>query len=52
MLDDERIERYSRQLILAEIGPHGQERLLAARVAVVGGDAAAARLIAYLAAAG
>ena len=35
-LDDEQIERYSRQLILAEVGPRGQERLGAARVAVVG----------------
>ncbi|MCC6763431.1 MAG: hypothetical protein IT293_02100 [Deltaproteobacteria bacterium] len=51
-LDDEQIERYSRQLILREVGPRGQERLLAARVAVVGADAAAARVVAYLAAAG
>lgn len=51
-LDDERIERYSRQLILAEIGPRGQERLLAARVAIVGAGTAAARVVAHLAAAG
>lgn len=51
-LDDERIERYSRQLILAEVGPRGQERLLAARVAVVGTGVAAERVVAYLAAAG
>jgi molybdopterin/thiamine biosynthesis adenylyltransferase len=51
-LDDEQIERYSRQLILQEVGPRGQERLLAARVAVVGTDAAAERVVAYLAAAG
>lgn len=51
-LDDERIERYSRQLILQEIGPRGQERLLASRVAVVGTDVAAARAVGYLAAAG
>ncbi|MCC6847711.1 MAG: hypothetical protein IT294_04355 [Deltaproteobacteria bacterium] len=51
-LDDEQIERYSRQLILREIGPRGQERLLATRVAVAGADAAAERVVAYLAAAG
>lgn len=51
-LDDERIERYSRQLILQEVGPRGQERLLASRVAVAGTDVAAARVVAYLAAAG
>lgn len=51
-LDDERIERYSRQLILQEVGPRGQERLLASRVAVVGTDVAAGRVVAYLAAAG
>ncbi len=51
-LDDEQIERYSRQLILQEVGPRGQERLLAARVAVVGTDGAAERVVAHLAAAG
>ena len=51
-LSDEQIERYSRQLILAEVGPRGQERLGAARVAVVGTGAAAERVVAYLAAAG
>jgi len=51
-LDDERIERYSRQLILKEVGPRGQERLLASRVAVAGTDVAAARVVGYLAAAG
>ncbi len=51
-LDDERIERYSRQLILQEVGPRGQERLGAARVAIVGTGLAAAHVVAYLAAAG
>jgi ThiF family protein len=52
MLDDEQIERYSRQLILQEVGPRGQERLGTARIAVVGTGIAAERVVAYLAAAG
>lgn len=51
-LDDEQIERYSRQLILKEVGPRGQKRLGAARVAIIGTGVAADRVIAYLAAAG
>jgi SAMP-activating enzyme len=51
-LNDELIERYSRQIVLAEVGPEGQLRLAAARVAVVGEDSAAARVVAYLGAAG
>ena len=51
-LTDEQVERYSRQLILPEVGPGGQERLGAARVAVVGEGAAAEAVVAYLAAAG
>ncbi len=50
--DDAYVERYSRQIILAEIGPRGQERLAAARVAIAARGAAAERVIAYLAAAG
>jgi hypothetical protein len=51
-LTDEQVERYSRQLILPEVGPGGQERLGAARVAVVGDGVAAERVVAHLAAAG
>src|SRR6476660_5571132 len=51
-LTDEQVERYSRQLILAEVGPGGQERLGAARVAVVGAGVAAERVVVHLAAAG
>jgi hypothetical protein len=36
MLTDAQVERYSRQIVLPEIGARGQERLLAARVAVAG----------------
>jgi molybdopterin/thiamine biosynthesis adenylyltransferase len=43
MLDETALERYSRQIIVPEVGGRGQERLLAARVGVVGeGDAARA----------
>lgn len=51
-LTDEQIERYSRQLILQEVGPLGQARLLAARVAVAATGIAAERVVAHLAAAG
>jgi molybdopterin/thiamine biosynthesis adenylyltransferase len=45
MLDDVALEQYSRQIILPEVGGRGQERLLAARVGVVGdGDAARSAL--------
>jgi len=51
-LDDAQIERYSRQLVLAEIGPKGQAILAAAHVGVAVAGAAAERVVAYLAAAG
>jgi hypothetical protein len=41
-LTDHQIERYSRQVILPEVGGRGQERLLAATVSVGGGGPAAA----------
>lgn len=52
MLSDAQIERYSRQVILPEIGARGQESLLAASVAVHGRGDACAACAAYLAAAG
>lgn len=51
-LDDLQIERYSRQLVLPEIGPRGQATLAAARVTIATTGAAAERVVAYLAAAG
>jgi molybdopterin/thiamine biosynthesis adenylyltransferase len=51
-LDDQQVERYSRQIVLSEIGVEGQERLLAADVAVVASGPAARHAVAYLAAAG
>jgi hypothetical protein len=52
MLTDSQVERYSRQIVLAEVGGRGQERLLAARAAIVGRGEAAAFCATYLAAAG
>src|SRR5512147_212826 len=52
MLNDTQIDRYSRQIILPEVGARGQEKLLSATLAVV--DTAGSRSIVplYLAAAG
>jgi len=52
MLDDNHIERYARQIVLPEIGGRGQQRMLAARVVVVGAGGLGCPLVAYLAAAG
>ncbi len=52
MLSDPQIDRYSRQILIAEIGGRGQERLLASRVAIVGDDPVVQFVGAYLAAAG
>ena len=51
-LSDKQIERYSRQIIVAEAGGIGQERLLAARVALVGDADELEPVLTYLAAAG
>lgn len=51
-LSDREIERYSRQIILPEIGGRGQERLLAAVVAVAGAGPLAATAARYLVGAG
>ena len=51
-LSDAQIDRYSRQIILPQIGAQGQQRLLQSAVAV-GGDGALAEVVAlYLAGAG
>jgi len=49
---DDEIERYARHLVLAEIGGPGQQRLKAARVAVVGLGGVGGPAALYLAAAG
>jgi adenylyltransferase/sulfurtransferase len=49
---DDQIERYARHIILKEIGGTGQQKLLAARVLVVGAGGLGSPLLMYLAAAG
>lgn len=51
-LTDQQIERYSRQIILRELGGTGQTALLAARVVVAGSGAAFDTAVTYLAGAG
>jgi molybdopterin-synthase adenylyltransferase len=51
-LTEEQFHRYARHLILDEFGEEGQERLLAARVLVVGAGGLGSPLLLYLAAAG
>jgi hypothetical protein len=51
-LDGAAVRRYGKQIALPEIGSEGQERLLAAEVALVGADLTIATAARYLAAAG
>ncbi len=52
MLTDDQIERYSRQIILPQVGGFGQERLLAARVRVLAEIEDLTPALEYLAGAG
>jgi molybdopterin/thiamine biosynthesis adenylyltransferase len=52
MLSDEQIERYSRHIILKEIGGKGQQKLLNGRVLIIGAGGLGAPIALYLAAAG
>ncbi len=51
-LRDDQIERYSRQILLPEVGGKGQEKLLAASVLIVGAGGLGSPCALYLASAG
>ncbi|MBO4312213.1 MAG: HesA/MoeB/ThiF family protein [Desulfovibrionaceae bacterium] len=51
-LSNEQLERYSRQIILKEIGAKGQKRLLTSRVLIIGAGGLGSPAAMYLAAAG
>lgn len=51
-LNDVQIERYSRQILLPEVGGKGQEKLLAAKVLIIGAGGLGSPAASYLAGAG
>ena len=51
-LTDEQLERYSRHIILKEVGAKGQKKLLEAKVLIIGAGGLGAPAAMYLAAAG
>ena len=51
-LNDEQIERYSRQILLPNVGGKGQEKLLRAKVLILGAGGLGSPVAAYLAGAG
>ncbi|SFF88231.1 adenylyltransferase and sulfurtransferase [Halopelagius inordinatus] len=51
-LDSTQLDRYSRHIIMDEVGPEGQKRLLDARVLVVGAGGLGSPAVEYLAGAG
>ncbi|MAU41488.1 MAG: adenylyltransferase [Kordiimonas sp.] len=52
VLNDQQLERYARHIILKEVGGAGQQKLLQARVLVIGAGGLGSPLLMYLAAAG
>lgn len=51
-LDPEQLDRYSRHIIMDEVGPSGQEKLLDTSVLCLGAGGLGSPVIQYLAAAG
>ncbi|MGB9613695.1 MAG: molybdopterin-synthase adenylyltransferase MoeB [Candidatus Margulisiibacteriota bacterium] len=51
-LNEEQIERYSRQILLPQVGGKGQEKLLSAKVLIIGVGGLGSPIAAYLAGAG
>ena len=51
-LDPEQLDRYSRHIIMDDVGPEGQKRLLDSEVLVIGAGGLGSPIIQYLAAAG
>jgi molybdopterin/thiamine biosynthesis adenylyltransferase len=51
-MDDEKLLRYSRHILLSEIGVEGQQRLIDSRVLVIGAGGLGSPALMYLAAAG
>ncbi len=51
-LTDNQLERYARHIVLKEIGGAGQQKLLSAKVLVIGAGGLGSPLLSYLAAAG
>src|SRR5512136_2120983 len=52
MLTEEQIERYSRHIILKEVGGKGQKKLLDGKVMIIGAGGLGSPIALYLAAAG